>query len=445
MAAAPGEGYAISSALNSVARQVGAAIGVAVIVAVLTGITPATAPTAVLDTFEHAWEFAAGCMFVAAVGCLLVGRVSTGAIRRTWPAPRGWRSLSRPLEPEAARVPVARRAVTLSAEAPSRAGSTPAQFLSAAPLFAGLEPGMLETIASRLQRVHVEAGDYLFREGDAGNAMFVVHTGRLDVIDEPSGRVIRELGRGDALGELALISDTPRSASLRAARSSELFEIGRQHFEELLRGTPELALALNRVLAEQLRLSRATTTGSRPLPSTLAVVFVDDEPPDAALASELADACSAYLKCDVLGSGSAPRDALDEHAALIDRAEVANDLVVLDAGSLASGDGWTEVCLRQADRLLCVTRGGEPSDLVRGRVELRGCDLVICGEGYLPVWGEVLEPAESHVVRSAEHDGDVARIARRMTGNSMASCCPAGARVPSPTSVSWRNSKQRAS
>ena len=82
------------------------------------------------------------------------------------------------------------------------------------------------------------AGEWLFREGDPGDAMFVVQTGRLDVVDEATGLVLREVGRGDALGELALLDGSPRAASVRAARASDLLAIGRAEFEELLRGSP---------------------------------------------------------------------------------------------------------------------------------------------------------------------------------------------------------------
>ena len=58
--------------------------------------------------------------------------------------------------------------------------------------------------------------------------MYIVRAGRLEVVDEGAGQVIRELGRGDVLGELALLTDSPRSASVRAARTSDLLAISRR-------------------------------------------------------------------------------------------------------------------------------------------------------------------------------------------------------------------------
>ena len=61
--------------------------------------------------------------------------------------------------------------------------------------------------------------------------MYIVKAGRLEVVDAQSGRVMRELGRGDSLGELALITASSRSASVRAARASDLLVIERGDFE----------------------------------------------------------------------------------------------------------------------------------------------------------------------------------------------------------------------
>ena len=73
VASAPGESFATATGLNSVARQVGAALGVALVVAIIGTPSPLDAPAA----FQHAWTFGAACLFVAGLGCLLVGRIQT--------------------------------------------------------------------------------------------------------------------------------------------------------------------------------------------------------------------------------------------------------------------------------------------------------------------------------------------------------------------------------
>jgi predicted acylesterase/phospholipase RssA len=108
---------------------------------------------------------------------------------------------------------------------------------------------------------------------------------------------------------------------------------------------------------------------------------------------------------------------------MLDRAEAAHDLVLLDAGTAGAADAWTEFCLQQADRILAVT-GGRAAPLgVPGRPELMGCDLVAYdvppGLGALARTAESLAPTESHLVRSSERDGDMERLARRLSGRSV--------------------------
>src|SRR5581483_11490790 len=118
-------------------------------------------------------------------------------------------------------------------------------------------PSLREELAQTTRAVRVGAGEWLFREGDEGDATYVIRAGRLEVIDESTGAVIRELGRGDPVGEPALITDSTRSASVRAARASDLLAVDRDRFEALLHSSLELSLAINRVLGEQLRQTRA--------------------------------------------------------------------------------------------------------------------------------------------------------------------------------------------
>jgi MFS family permease len=79
VASAPGGSFATATGMNSVARQIGAALGVAVVVAIIGTPAPATANA----VFHDAWTFGAICLFVAGLGCLLVGHVKVGEV----PAP----------------------------------------------------------------------------------------------------------------------------------------------------------------------------------------------------------------------------------------------------------------------------------------------------------------------------------------------------------------------
>src|SRR5689334_16660526 len=136
-----------------------------------------------------------------------------------------------------------------------------------------LTAGPWADLVASAQQVTVHAGDWLFRQGEPGDSLYVVLTGRLEIVIEgEQDKVIRILGRGDSVGELALLTESPRSASVRARRDSELLYVTREHFAKLLEERPEFAAGLTRVLGRQLRDVRHAGIEPDPVPTTVTVV-----------------------------------------------------------------------------------------------------------------------------------------------------------------------------
>jgi len=248
----------------------------------------------------------------------------------------------------------------------------------------------------------------------------------LEVVDEATGAVIRELGRGDALGELALLTDSPRSASVRAARAADVIAVERADFEELLDTSPALSMALNRSLGRQLRDGRGPAPAARPRPATVALIALDTQTPLPRLAARLSAALEDHLSVAVLGGAEVPPPAASSPPAtmygpLLDRAEAGHDLVLLAGGFAARPESWMRFCLQQADRILAVTGGGPVPQELAKYPELHGCDLVAyqAAPGELDGWAGALNPVESHVIRETEFDADLARTARRLSGTSL--------------------------
>ena len=104
------------------------------------------------------------------------------------------------------------------------------------PFLAVLSPLVVERLAKEQTRRDVEAETWLMREGDLGDAFFLIVSGRLEVIQH--GAVLRELGPGDWLGELALLRDAPRSASVRAVSEVSLAVLDRDCFLTAVTGVP---------------------------------------------------------------------------------------------------------------------------------------------------------------------------------------------------------------
>jgi EmrB/QacA subfamily drug resistance transporter len=432
VAAAPGGLYATASALNSVARQVGGALGIAVTVT----LVEVSSPLHPLAPFHHAWAFAGACLAAAGVGCLGLGRVNT--IYEGVPVLPSLTSSARavlepaPVAAVPAPAPIARSG---SGRAAGAAGVTPPppesvpDFLAAVPMFEGLSRPLLERLARRCRPRRLAAGEWLFRTGDEADGLFVVRAGRLQIVgDGPGQPVLRELGRGAAVGELALITAERRSASARAVRPTDLIAVDRAAFEEAAAESPELSGRIARVLAHQLRESRGVETPIRPLPATIAVVSLGDAPAPADVGRALAAALSRHARADVLdgrADAEAGSDAgLARLGPLLDRCERANDRTVLVAGDALAGDPWTRFCLQQADRILVLSRGGALPAGLDDHPELQGCDLVACdvrpGSGVLAKLAAALRPIETHTLHADGAEGaSLARLARRLNGRSL--------------------------
>src|SRR5687768_17235410 len=94
------------------------------------------------------------------------------------------------------------------------------ELLASVPLLAGAEEGTLAELVRQLRPVAVHAGEVVIRQGDPADRLYLVRSGRLRVIveEEDGLRTVRELGAGAAIGELALLTGAPRSATVLALR-----------------------------------------------------------------------------------------------------------------------------------------------------------------------------------------------------------------------------------
>jgi NTE family protein len=419
----PGGRYAGATALNSSVRQVGAALGVAILVALVGQPAPADIETA----FDRAWIFAAVCFVLVAVGSFALGRVAPVAPIED--LTEGFDNVVRrhAVAPAPAAAPVRRRpSRPVVVDETAGVQKSVSELLAEIPMFASLSPATREAVADRTVTVSLPAGEWVFRQGDEGDGLYVVRSGRLEVVDETPGReahAFRELRSGEAVGELALITDAPRNASLRVRRDAEILKIGRDEFEGILADSPAFTRELLRTVGRWV--TPPARDGRPTVPATIAVVALDEAAAAAGIERELADrlgelASVAYVtRADVADGSADPGPALSR---LLDRTENEYRHVLL-GGGLAGADAWTRACIGQADRVLVVVDAPPPREL-RGSWQLpSGVDVVLLGgpvdEETTGLLGE-LAPRATHRVRpGAERAGDVARIARRLAGRAV--------------------------
>jgi len=96
-----------------------------------------------------------------------------------------------------------------------------------------------------------QAGENVFHEGDAGDCMFAVLEGEIEI--RKHGVVLERVGSGGIFGEMSLIDQSPRSASAVAATGCRVAAVGQKRFTYLVQQTPYFALEIMHVLAERLR------------------------------------------------------------------------------------------------------------------------------------------------------------------------------------------------
>lgn len=132
-----------------------------------------------------------------------------------------------------------------------------ADLLSTVKLFAGLDRVARAKLAAQLESMSLAAGDELFRQGEPGDALYIVARGSfgayLDTPDDPAGRRLSTIVVGDTIGEIALLGDHPRSATVRADTAAEVLRLDRHRFLALARQDSSVALCLAHSLGERLR------------------------------------------------------------------------------------------------------------------------------------------------------------------------------------------------
>jgi CRP/FNR family cyclic AMP-dependent transcriptional regulator len=122
------------------------------------------------------------------------------------------------------------------------------------PLFAKLEPAKLKLLAFTSERLTFDPGQPLFQQGDAGDAAYIVMEGAADVlIETPKGPVkVANLGRNAIVGEIAILCDVPRTATVIAQEKTVTLKINKDTFFRLVNEFPQMAVEIMRELARRL-------------------------------------------------------------------------------------------------------------------------------------------------------------------------------------------------
>ena len=124
------------------------------------------------------------------------------------------------------------------------------ELIKRVPLFGGLSKRELDEVAGIADELAIDAGSELTHEGAAGHEFLVLVEGTADV--RRRGRKVNTLGSGDFLGEIALITGVPRTATVTTTAPARMLVITARDFRSLLRRTPSIQLKVLEALASRL-------------------------------------------------------------------------------------------------------------------------------------------------------------------------------------------------
>lgn len=127
-------------------------------------------------------------------------------------------------------------------------------WLQRVPLFAQMDDAKLRMLAFASERIAVDEGDYLYRQGDKADASYVIVEGKVSIIheDEDGAHEILTLTEGDLVGELSLFTDEPCLTSAKALATLQLLRISKGIHLRMQQEFPDISVGMTRILAEAL-------------------------------------------------------------------------------------------------------------------------------------------------------------------------------------------------
>jgi NTE family protein len=233
--------------------------------------------------------------------------------------------------------------------------------------FGVFDEPFLQFMLQHLRWVHVKSGEVLFHQGDSRQTVYIVVSGRLRVLREDElgeTHVLGDMRRGETVGEMALITGEPRTATIVAVRDSVLVSLSRSGYEQVISSYPLVSMRVAQFIIERIR-PTLSKRRSWARPSTVAVIPATAGVASAEFIDRLMPCLKRHgtvLKLDATGAVQAlgakvleqpPGDDLASADAVshwIDRMEAEHEMVILVGDEEMTP--WSEYCLRHADEVL---------------------------------------------------------------------------------------------
>jgi len=317
------------------------------------------------------------------------------------------------------------------------------------PLFKALPPSSVEALSNSLELVNLRGGDMLVQQGELGDSLYVLLSGRLKAevnTGDCFARMVGEVRPGESIGELSLLTGEARSASVRAIRDSELVRLSKEAFDHLCVRHPAAVLSLAKAIATRFR--TAHTNNDQGTGYCVAVVPMTKGVQCRDFATRLTESFqrAGKARCvsiedvdDALGQGAAnlPDNALEASnlRRWLNDQECEYPFLVYEGRW--NSPNWTRRCMRQVDRILLLVPGEEKHEanseevgdmsqkLFGDRSQLQAnFDLVILHDGVKRTisgaekWLKAIPADRYHHILLKETAG-YSRLVRFLTGQAI--------------------------
>jgi len=219
-------------------------------------------------------------------------------------------------------------------------------------LFGEMEEISLKQIFESGRKIELEAGEYLFKQGDKKNELYIVLSGRLRVINQDKSNtvVLGDIAEGEPVGEIALFTNEPRMAGVLAIRKSTVLEIDKDLYHAVVSQNPGFASALTRFVIKRMRRNELEKKVES-APRNIVILPLQEDLEISHWTAELKNNLSAsYIPAQVLDRDSEINDPSKSFSEILESFQGLNILVCNDKDA-----DWTKKCLLSADLIILAT------------------------------------------------------------------------------------------
>jgi NTE family protein len=306
--------------------------------------------------------------------------------------------------------------------------------------------GDLDDVATALLREHlrwvaVAGGQTLMAQDEPGDSMYISVSGRLRAYvrqDDGSQRMVREMSRGQVIGEMSLFTDEPRSATVIAIRDSVLVRLDKAQFMRLIAASSQVAVALTRQIIQRLKTEHQPTAYAAPV--TVGLVPISAAVDTPGFAERLAAQLARFGRVRVLDAavmrspGAVAEEPAEVHrrvSLMLDEIESNHEFVLLVADPTPTA--WTQLCSRHCDELLLLAQAEQPAAihpieqqcLMNRPPRTEACEILLllhepdtrCPKGTRDWLAR--RPVADHVHLRPGLERDMARLARLISRNAV--------------------------